>query len=135
MQTDLATLRDFAARYTAAWCSQEAENVSEFYSPAGTLTVNNNAPAVGRRAIAELARSFMTAFPDMRVVMDGLLVQTEGVHYQWTLTGTNTGPNGTGKGIRISGLEIWQFGTDGLIASSQGHFDTAEYQRQLKSGE
>jgi hypothetical protein len=38
-----------------------------FYSPSGLLTVNNGVPAVGRNAITEEARSFMTAFPDMRV--------------------------------------------------------------------
>ena len=52
--------------------------------------------------------------------------------YRWTLTGTNTGPGGTGKAVRISGYEEWTFSADGLIAASQGHFDEAEYLRQLK---
>ncbi len=29
---------------------------------------------------------------------------------------------------------VWQIGADGLIASSQGHFDSSEYQRQLEHG-
>jgi hypothetical protein len=33
--------------------------------------------------------------------------------------------------VRISGYEEWTFGEDGLIATSQGHFDEAEYNRQL----
>lgn len=51
-----------------------------------------------------------------------------------TLTGTNTGPGGTGKAVRISGYEEWTFGTEGLIAESKGHFDETEYNRQLKVG-
>ena len=45
---------------------------------------------------------------------------------------TNTGPGGTGKSVRIHGYEEWTFGADGLIAESKGHYDEAEYQRQLK---
>jgi hypothetical protein len=51
--------------------------------------------------------------------------------YRWTLTGTNTGPGGTGRPVRISGQEEWTFGADGLIAESRGHFDQADYNRQL----
>lgn len=54
--------------------------------------------------------------------------------FHWTWTGTNSGPGGTGKAVRISGYEEWTLGADGLIAESKGHFDEAEYQRQLQSG-
>jgi len=134
MKTDLAELREFAARYTAAWCSQDAASVAGCYSPGGSLTVNAGTPAVGRTAITEVAQSFMTAFPDMQVAMDDIQVRGEGAEYHWTLTGTNTAPGGTGHKVRINGFELWQIGADGLIASSQGQFDSAEYQRQLQQG-
>lgn len=51
-----------------------------------------------------------------------------------TLAGANTGPGGTGKRVRISGFEEWRIGADGLIAESRGHFDSAEYLRQLERG-
>jgi hypothetical protein len=77
----------------------------------------------------------MTAFPDLNVVMDDVLVQGDNAVYHWTLFGTNTGPGGTGKRVRISGFEIWKkIGADGLIAESQGHFDHTIYQHQLKHG-
>ena len=124
-------LRDFAARYTAAWCSQNPASVAAFYSEEGSLRVNDELPAVGRDAIEQVARSFMLAFPDLRVVMDDLRVQEE-PEYHWTLFGANTGPGGTGNTVRISGFEKWSIGADGLIRSSQGHFDAAEYHRQLE---
>jgi predicted ester cyclase len=127
-------LLDFAGRYTAAWCSQVAANVAAFYSADGSLSVNDGAPAVGRSAIKEVAQSFMTMFPDLRVVMDKVLVQGDRAEYHWTLIGTNTGPGGTGHRVCISGFELWQIGADGLIASSQGHFDGSEYHRQLERG-
>ncbi len=77
MQFDNAGLQDFAPRYTAAWCSLDPARLSVFYSPDGSLTINSGAPAVGRTAITEVARLFMTAFPDMRVIMDDSTVRGE----------------------------------------------------------
>lgn len=134
MQADVALLRAFASRYTAAWCSHNPASVAAFFSPSGSLAVNNGPPANGRSEITELAQSFMTAFPDLRVVMDDLCVQADCAEYHWTLTGTNTGPGGIGHSVRVSGFERWRFGSDGLIASSEGHFHAAEYQRQLEQG-
>ena len=127
-------LHDFARRYTEAWCSGDPARVAEHYAPGGTLTINGGEPAEGRAAITEAARSFMTAFPDMQVLLDDLVVRDEGAEYHWTLVGTNTGPGGTGNKVRISGCEQWTIGDDGLIAASQGHFDQAEYDRQLEHG-
>ena len=71
---------------------------------------------------------------DMVVRMDRLDPAADGFQYHWTLTGTNTGPGGTGNKVHIGGYEEWTFGADGLIAGSLGHFDEAEYQRQLRQG-
>jgi len=128
---DTTRLRDFATRYTAAWCSQNAASVATFFAPTGSLKVNDNAPAVGRKAITETAQGFMTAFPDMQVLMDSVAIEHTSVVYRWTLVGTNTGPGGTGRPVRISGYEVWRLGADGLIEASLGHFDVEEYQRQL----
>jgi ketosteroid isomerase-like protein len=129
-----AQLRELAERYTAAWGSQDAARVAAFYSPSGSLSVNGGPPAEGRGAITEVAQGFMTAFPDMEVLMDGLLVQGDQAVYQWTLLGTNTGPGGKGRRVRISGFEVWQIGADGLIGESRGHFDSAAYEHQLERG-
>jgi uncharacterized protein (TIGR02246 family) len=134
MHVDPAKLRDLAVHYTAAWCSQDPKRVAAFFSPGASFTVNDGTPAIGRSEITELAQSFMTTFPDMQVVVDEVLVQVDCAEYHWTLIGTNTGPGGTGHRVRISGFERWQIGTDGLIASSQGHFDALDYRRQLEQG-
>jgi hypothetical protein len=132
MTFDRDQLRAFAQRYTAAWCSQEPTNVADHYAPTGSLTINSGQPSVGRAAVTEVARSFMTAFPDLQVLMDDVVVRDAGIEYHWTLIGTNNGPGGTGNGVRIKGLEEWTIGDDGLIAESQGHYDQAEYDRQLQ---
>ncbi|MBX3276521.1 MAG: ester cyclase [Acidobacteria bacterium] len=129
---DTAKLQEFGARYTTAWCSQNAAGVAAFFAERGSLKINDGVPSVGRTAITAAAQGFMTAFPDMVVTMDGVSVEGDRAVYRWTLTGTNTGPGGTGKTVRISGYEEWTIGEDGLLAESKGHFDEAEYNRQLK---
>ena len=132
--SDLAEIREFAQRYAGAWCSRNPESVAAFFAENGSLSVNDGRPAVGRAAIAEVARGFKRDFPDMIVTMDDVTHHSDGTKFHWTLTGTNTGPGGTGKHLRISGYELWTFDNDGLIAESKGHFDSAEYERQLKPG-
>lgn len=127
-------LDQFARSYARAWCSQNPDSVASFFAATGSLKVNDGAPAVGREAIAEVAKSFMTAFPDMIVTMDRLVMTTAGVEFHWTLTGTNCGPEGTRHRVRISGYEEWRMGSDGLVAESLGHFDAEEYERQLQHG-
>ena len=66
--------------------------------------------------------------------LDDLKIDSDSPEYHWTLTGTNTGPGGTGKAVHMTGYEEWTFGPGGLILRSLGHYDEAEYQRQLREG-
>jgi predicted ester cyclase len=127
-------LRAFAERYTAAWCSMDPARVAEHCARGGSLTVNNGLPAVGRPAITEAARGFYVALPDMQVFFDDLVADGDRIEYHWTFTGTNTGPGGTGNKVRVSGFEDWTMDDDGLIGASLGHYDQAEYARQLEHG-
>jgi steroid delta-isomerase-like uncharacterized protein len=133
-QSNESRLNELGSRYAAAWCSHDPGAVAAFYSTDGSLTVNDGEAAVGREAIAGTARGFMSDFPDIVVTMDRMAVTDQGTIFGWTLTGTNRGPGGTGKRVRISGYEVWQLDPDGLIAESQGHYDVAEYARQLEHG-
>src|SRR5207248_4153130 len=102
-RNDFAKMTAFAKRYAEAWCSQNPESVAAFFAKNGSLSVNDGPPAVGRAAIAEIARGFMRTFPDMVVTMDKIAQDEEGTKFHWTLTGANPGPGGTGKRVRISG--------------------------------
>jgi uncharacterized protein (TIGR02246 family) len=131
---DFAELTSFANRYAQAWCSENPESVAAFFAANGSLCVNDGPPAIGRAAIAEAARGFMRDLPDIVVMMDKVTRDADGTKFRWTFTGTNTGPGGTGKRVRISGYELWKIGNDGLIAESKGRFESAEYERQLNHG-
>jgi predicted ester cyclase len=130
---DLAELNKFAARYAKAWCSHKPESVSSFFAENASLSVNDGPSAIGRAAIADIARGFYRDFPDMIVTFDKLEARGDRTTFHWTLIGTNTGPGGTGSKVRISGYELWKIGDDGLITESKGNFDAADYERQLNN--
>ncbi|MFY1828418.1 nuclear transport factor 2 family protein [Myxococcus fulvus] len=127
MSLDEEQVRDFARRYAEAWCSGEPTQVAAHYVPGGGIAINGGT----RTGITEAARSFMEAFPDIHVSLDDVVIQGEHVEFHWTLTGTNTGPGGTGKPVRISGFEAWRLGADGRVVEATGTYDANEYHRQL----
>ena len=124
---DPGPIRELAQSYTEAWCSRDADRVASHYAPGGTIAINGGEPA----GIEEVAASFIAAFPDITVYMDDLVVEDETVEYRWTFTGTSSE---TGEWVRIPGFEEWTIGSDGLIETSKGTFDEAEYERQLCEG-
>lgn len=120
-------MEELARSYTEAWCSRDAARVAAHYAPGGTIAINGGQPA----GIEEVAAGFVAAFPDIEVFMDDLVYKDGVVEYHWTFTGTSAE---TGKSVRIPGFEEWTIGGDGLIASSLGHYDHVEYDRQLREG-
>ena len=122
---------EFGQQYTDAWNSKVPEKMASFYAEDGTLTVNDGTPAVGREQLAETARSYMEAFPDLELTMDSLTTENGRYRYYWTFKGTNTGPNGTGNKVDFSGYEEWTMNEQGLVQKSIGTYDAEEYQRQL----
>jgi predicted ester cyclase len=121
-------LNEFAQRYADAWCSHDPEKVAAFYAKGASISVNGGPPT----PIVDVARGFLRDFPDMIVTFDKLDKTPIGIEFHWTFTGTNTGPGGTGNKVRISGYELWKIDNDGLVAESKGHFDAADYERQLR---
>ena len=107
--------------------------MASFYAERGALTVNGGEPAIGRAAIAARAGEFMEAFPDMVVAVDSVEVEPGRWLFHWIWTGTNTGPGGTGRSVHLRGYEEWTLSPAGRIASSRGHYDEAEYERQVSA--
>jgi len=47
------------------------------------------------------------------------------------LTGDCSGPGGTEQRVCIKGFEEWRMGEDALIAEARGHFNKADFHRQM----
>ena len=128
MAHDPDRIQRLARSYTEAWCSRDPARVAGHYVQGGTIAVNGG----DATPIEEVAKAFIAAFPDIEVFMDDLVLRDDGtVEYRWTFTGTNAE---TGKSVRVPGYEEWTIAPDGLIAESRGHYEQAEYDRQLRHG-
>jgi hypothetical protein len=125
---DRKQIEQLARSYTEAWCSRDPERVARHYVSGGTIAINGGDAS----GIADVAAAFIAAFPDIEVFRDDLVLRDDGsVEYRWTFTGTSAE---TGKCVRVPGFEEWTLSPDGLIAQSRGHYDQAEYDRQLQHG-
>jgi len=131
---DLNSLRAFAENYASAWSSQNAAAVAALYSPHGSRSANGAEPYVGRSGIEVAVQQFMTAFPDLKITLDDILIVGDGAELHWTLSGVNSGPGGTRQHISLKGFEEWRMGQDALIAESSAHFSIADLQRQIAKG-
>lgn len=122
---------ELGRKYSEAWCSHDPNQVAAFYASDGRIVINDGDPSSGRAEIADMAKGFFDGFPDLVVRMDS--IRTSGTYcvFMWTLEGTNAGPEGTGNRVEISGWEYWRLNHLGEVAESAGHFDGAEYERQL----
>jgi nuclear transport factor 2 (NTF2) superfamily protein len=128
MAADRRRIEELARSYTEAWCSRDPARVAARFVPGGTIAINGGEAA----GIEEVAQGFIAAFPDIEVFMDDLVLRDDGVvEYRWTFTGTSAE---TGRSVRVPGFEEWTIAEDGLIAASLGHYDQAEYERQLREG-
>ena len=127
MGHDPKQVEQLARTYTEAWCSRDPARVAAHYVPGGMIAINDGEAA----GISDVAEAFIAAFPDIEVFMDELVFKEDSVEYHWTFTGTSAD---TGKQVRIAGFEEWTIGADGLIVESLGHYDQAEYDRQLQHG-
>ena len=117
-----------ARTYTEAWCSRDPARVAAHYVPGGLIAINGGDAA----PIGEVAEAFIAAFPDIEVFMDDLVLRKDGiVEYRLTFTGTSAE---TGKSVRVPGCEELMIGRGGVIAESHGHYDQAEYDRQVEHG-
>ena len=88
MALDQTRVREHARSYTDAWCSHDPARVAAHFASGGTIAINGGEPT----EVTEVARSFISAFPDIQVFMDDVVFKDETVEYHWTFTGTNTGP-------------------------------------------
>jgi len=89
--------------------------IDELYAPEYVShDYATNEERIGLDALKEMITSLRTAFPDINVTNDEIIIMGDKTVTPWTMTGTNTGPlqasegelPPTGKKIRLSGVTI-----------------------------
>jgi steroid delta-isomerase-like uncharacterized protein len=125
-------------RYIAAWNAHDAAKAASFMTD-DVEYYDASTPALQKgRANAQqnVIQAFMTAVPDCGWRRTGApVVGKEGVAFQWTFSGTNTGPwsdgtKATGKRFSINGLTLIRI-REGKIAYEGDYYDAYGFFKQL----
>jgi steroid delta-isomerase-like uncharacterized protein len=133
-------MRDFTARFTAAWNECDTQAMGELVS--GDVVWADPAmpaPARGAAAVQEFMRTSFRAFPDLRFgepEPPSLAICGEVVFWAWYMEGTHRGPIDppgfapTGRRMRVEGVDRWEM-RDGRIARYRAYYDMNDLARQL----
>ncbi|MGE3844261.1 MAG: ester cyclase [Vicinamibacterales bacterium] len=84
---------------------------------------------------AAFFRTFIAAFPDMRMVPEDIIASGDKVVARVRVTGTHEGPfmglSPTGKRVNVQAVDIIRFGQDGLAREHWGIFDQLGMMQQI----
>jgi steroid delta-isomerase-like uncharacterized protein len=122
-------------RQAEAWNAHDSQAIARFYAEDATLHDAGGQTATGRAAIAERARLYLDAFPDMRLEVGPIEVDGNTCTMEWTARGTHGGSLAgmppTGRAVVVEGCDVAQFGEDSLIHSETDYWNEAAMMRQL----
>jgi len=120
--------------YEEVWAKGNMAVVDELFADD---YVNHNQPPNlpgGKEGFKMLAGGYISAFPNMSMVVEEILADGDRVVTRWVSTGKHKGEfNGipaTGKDVRVTGISIDRI-AGGKVAESWGEFDLAGLLMQL----
>ena len=124
--------------YMAAWNAHDAARAAGYMTDdVEYYDASTPAPQKGRaNARKNVIQAFMTAAPDCRWTRTGTpVVDKNGIAFQWTFEGTNTGPwsdgtKATGKRFSFNGLTLVRV-KGGKIAYQGDYYDAYGFFKQL----
>jgi steroid delta-isomerase-like uncharacterized protein len=130
--------REIADAFLAAWNAKDADAAAALLAEDATyFDVTVGEPQHGRQAARDnVIAVFMTAAPDLSWTMKGEpLVSDDGISFEWTFSGTNTGawsPDlpATGKAFSFDGVTFMRI-ADGHITYQGDYYDGYGFQKQL----
>ena len=89
--------------FEEVWNVRRTEIIDELLTPQSVGHMEG-ADVVGAEGFKKVRQEFLTAFPDLRLAVDGVVGDGDDVVVRWTATGTHTGPGfgGTPTGRVVS---------------------------------
>jgi steroid delta-isomerase-like uncharacterized protein len=130
--------QEVAEAYLAAWNAHDPEAAAALLADDVVyLDVTVGEPQKGRAAARDnVIQVFMTAAPDLKWERTGQpVVSADGIAFEWTFGGTNTGAWGpdtpaTGKAFQFDGVTLMHI-EGGKITYQVDSYDGLSFQKQL----
>jgi steroid delta-isomerase-like uncharacterized protein len=132
------TPHQVADAYMAAWNAHDADAAAALMADNVTyLDATVGEPQKGRDAARDkVIKLFVTAAPDLTWKMTSEPIESaNGIAYEWTFAGTNTGAWGpdtpaTGKPFSFNGVTVMRV-ENGKIVYQGDYYDSLGFQKQL----
>ena len=110
----------FNTRVLAMWNDHDINIADEVYAP--EIVRHDCAipeAILGLENVKNYLKNLFTAFPDINLTVDEMIIAGNKAVQRWTTTGTNTGPMNdmppTGKTVTFSGVSVGHFANGKLI--------------------
>ena len=101
------------------WNDKELSKLDVYFADQLIRRVNDVEIAASKKELSANIQVYFTGFPDLTLIIDGIVPYDDLVIMNWTILGTNTGVFGesppTGKKIKISGISHIKFDHEGKI--------------------
>ncbi len=109
--------------YTEAiWHEGDLDAVDHFFAP-GYVSYDPIDPQIeGAQGLKEYVASLRAAFPDIRFTWDDFVAEGDKIAGRWTMRGTHLGTSpslgieATGRQVVVSGITIFKFVDDKIVA-------------------
>lgn len=137
----MTDLKELMRRGIEAYNAKDIGALASLYAHDAELLWPGRGVFKGRSAISSLYEEVdFKAFPDAKVSIDNQAISGNLVITEWSYGGTNTGQltladgstaPATGKRVSGRGVNVAEYGEDGLIKSERFYFDLMELLVQL----
>lgn len=112
--------------FDEVWNKKNASAILEMAAPTAAGCCEGLTVHSPTEFIAQVYEPMLTAFPDVEVLVDGIIVEDNEAVVRWTAIGTHQGPfagvEPSGRRVKFSGM-TWQQMEDGKIASATDSYN------------
>lgn len=119
----------------SCWNQHEVLAIKELMTNDFTRNLNGITVANGPMELEANMKTFMRAFPDLKIKIDEMIQKDQRVTANWTFEGTNTGEFAeylpTGKKAKVSGVTLFQFNIEGKIIREDTYYNELYLLQQL----
>ncbi len=119
----------------SCWNEHKMIAIRELMSNDFTRNLNGIPVASGPKELEAYIKSFIRAFPSLKIKVDAMIQKDRQVVTTWSFEGTNTGEFAeylpTGKKAKVSGVTLFQFNNEGKILREDTYYNELYLLQQL----
>jgi len=119
----------------SCWNKHKTISIHELMTDDFTRNLNGITVANGSVELEAYIKSFIRAFPNLKIEVDTMIQKDRQIVTTWTFEGTNTGKFAeclpTGKKAKVSGVTLFQFNKDGKILREDTYYNELYLLQQL----